>query len=147
MPTNISDIPQIPGVDLQPLQNDLHIGFTGDIAKRIQKARWTADDRRRQNRRVAVKSTVVGRSTSGRLLPAGRKNHTYATAAGWTWARLIADGKAALAVSDDTNPPRILSTDKKALKAGGLMLAQDAQPVLPTDPVDVALDYQLVPID
>jgi len=68
MATNISEIPQIPSVDLQTLQNDLH----------------------------------------------------------------------------SSSPPRILSTDKKALKAGGLMLAQAAQPVLPTDPVDIDLEYQLV---
>lgn len=42
--------------------------------------------------------------------------------------------------------PILDETTGEAVKAGGLMLAQDAQPVLPTDPVDVALDYQLVPI-
>ena len=39
--SNILDIPQIPAVDFVHIQNDLHIGFTGDIAKRIQKVRWT----------------------------------------------------------------------------------------------------------
>ena len=39
--SEISNIPQIQGFQLDILQNDLHIGFTGDIAKRIQKARWT----------------------------------------------------------------------------------------------------------
>ena len=39
--SNILEIPQIQNVDLEHLQNDLHIGFGGDVAKRIQKARWT----------------------------------------------------------------------------------------------------------
>ena len=38
--SNILDIPQIQGFQLDILQNDLHIGFTGDIAKRLQKLRW-----------------------------------------------------------------------------------------------------------
>ena len=98
----------------------------------IRYYRQLADDRRRQNRRVSVKSDIVG-------------NHLYQTAAGWTWARLIEDGKALLAVDED-NPDRIVSTDKKALKAGGLMLALAGQPVKPTDDVDVEKDYQLVAI-
>jgi hypothetical protein len=98
----------------------------------IRYYRQLSDDRRRQNRRVTVKSDIVG-------------NHLYQTAAGWTWARLIQDGKALLAVDED-NPDRIVSTDKKALKAGGLMLALAGQPVKPTDDVDVEKDYQLVDI-
>ena len=43
--SNILDIPQIAVFDPGNLQNDLHIGFTGDIAKRIQKVRWTDDTR------------------------------------------------------------------------------------------------------
>ena len=38
--SNILDIPQIASFDLANIQNDLHIGFTGDIAKRLQKVRW-----------------------------------------------------------------------------------------------------------
>ena len=38
--SNILDIPQIQGFQLDILQNDLHIGFTVDIAKRLQKVRW-----------------------------------------------------------------------------------------------------------
>ena len=38
--SNILEIPQIEVLKLDILQNDLHIGFTGDIAKRLQKLRW-----------------------------------------------------------------------------------------------------------
>ena len=276
MATDILSIPQIPTVDLLPLQNDLHIGFGGDIAKRLQNARWTDethatkvfpeavdalmgafvvaqatedqvyvlaqgsdltkqrlekdrqrdvlykeirktvdtfatlsifpekqakalvmqpvmqkyniqpdggieaqtvataqwlqeqqsnyqcelaarelgifesiqqlktlndeiqqltadrnDERRRTNRRVAVKSEAIGR-------------HTYATVSGWTWARLIQDGKALLAIDDETEPARIVSTDKKALKLGGLVLALDGAAVKPADEVDATREYELV---
>ena len=39
--SSILDIPQIPSVDFTHIQNDLHIGFTGDLKKRLDKARWT----------------------------------------------------------------------------------------------------------
>ena len=39
--SDILNIPQIPGFNLENLQNDLHIGFTGDLKKRLDKARWT----------------------------------------------------------------------------------------------------------
>lgn len=91
------------------------------------------DDNRRANKRVSVKSDVVG-------------NHLYQTARDWTWARLIEDGKALLAIDPD-QPTRILSTDKKAQKAGGLCLALKGVPVKPTDDVDVAKEYQLIPLD
>ena len=91
------------------------------------------DDNRRANKRVSVKSDVVG-------------NHLYQTARDWTWARLIEDGKALLAIDPD-QPTRILSTDKKALKAGGLCLALKGVPVKPTDDVDVDKEYQLIPLD
>ena len=68
------------------------------------------------------------------------------TARDWTWARLIEDGKALLAIDPD-QPTRILSTDKKAQKAGGLCLALKGVPVKPTDDVDVDKEYQLIPID
>ena len=42
---------------------------------------------------------------------------------------------------------RILSTDKKAAKAGGLCLALKGVPVKPTDEVDVDKEYRLIPID
>ena len=48
---------------------------------------------------------------------------------------------------DPDQPTRILSTDKKALKAGGLCLALKGVPVKPTDDVDVDKEYQLIPLD
>ena len=44
-------------------------------------------------------------------------------------------------------PTRILSTDKKAQKAGGLCLALKGVLVKPTDDVDVDKEYQLIPLD
>lgn len=83
-----------------------------------------------------MKSDVVG-------------NHTYATSSGWTWERLVQDGKAALAVSspDDGTAPRIVSTDKKAVKAGGLYLALNGVAVKPTDEIDVEKEYELIAIE
>ena len=42
---------------------------------------------------------------------------------------------------------RIVSTDKKAQKAGGLCLALKGVTVKPTDDVDVDKEYQLIPLD
>ena len=114
--------------------NYLYTELIKSVQETIKYYRQIADDRRRTNRRVAVKSEVVGR-------------HTYATSSGWTWQRLIQDGKAALAVSDDTDPARIVSTDKKALKAGGLLLALNGVAVKPEDEVDVEKEYELVAIE
>ena len=50
---------------------------------------------------------------------------------------------APLAIDPD-QPARILSTDKKAQKAGGLCLALKGVPVKPTDDVDVEKEYRLV---
>ena len=55
-------------------------------------------------------------------------------------------GMAPLAIDPD-QPTRILSTDKKAQKAGGLCLALKGVPVKPTDDVDVDKEYQLIPLD
>ena len=52
-------------------------------------------------------------------------------------------GKALLAIDPD-QPTRIISTDKKAQKAGGLCLALKGVPVKPTDDVDVEKEYRLV---
>ena len=84
----------------------------------------------RTAKRVSVKSTVVG-------------NHLYSVSRGWTWVQLIDDGKALLAIDieDDT---RIISTDKKAEKAGGLYLALAGALVKPTDDIDVDKEYQLI---
>lgn len=90
-------------------------------------------NRQRVNKRVSVKSDIVG-------------NHLYATTPGWDWQQLIADGKALLAV-DEADETRIVSTDKKAQKAGGLYLALDGVLVKPSDDVDVEKEYQLIPIE
>ncbi|MBQ4386790.1 MAG: hypothetical protein II822_04220 [Prevotella sp.] len=104
------------------------------IQETIKYYRQISDDRRRANKRVVVKSDVVG-------------NHQYQTVAGWTWERLIQDGKAALAVDTaDAAQPRIVSTDKKALKAGGLLLALAGVAVSPSDEVDAGKEYELVAI-
>ena len=114
--------------------NYLYTELIKSIQETIKYYRQISDDRRRTNRRVSVKSDIVGR-------------HTYATVSGWTWERLIQDGKAALAIDSDTDPARIVSTDKKALKAGGLLLALNGAPVKPTDDVDAEKEYELIPIE
>ena len=63
--------------------------------------------------------------------------HTY-DLSGWTWEHFIQNGKAALAI-DLEDDARIVSTDKKAVKAGGLYLALNGVAVKPTDDVDA--DY------
>ena len=121
--------------------NYLYTELIKSIQETIKYYRQISDDRRRTSRRVSVKSDVVG-------------NHLYSTARGWTWSQLIDDGKALLAVepassADDTDdaPARIVSTDKKALKAGGLLLALNGAPVKPTDDVDAEKEYELIPIE
>ena len=113
--------------------NYLYTELIGSIAETIRYFRQISDDRRRTSRRVSVKSDIVG-------------NKLYATVSGWTWERLIQDGKAALAIDSDTDPARIVSTDKKAVKAGGLLLALAGAPVLPTDEIDVEKEYELIAI-
>ena len=113
--------------------NYLYTELIKSVQETIRYYRQISDDRRRQNRRVSVKSSVVG-------------NKLYAFSSGWTWARLIEEGKAALAVDPD-DPARILSTDKKALKAGGLLLALAGQPVAPADDIDVEKEYELVAVE
>ena len=121
--------------------NYLYTELIKSIQETIKYYRQIADDRRRTSRRVSVKSPVVG-------------NKLYAVSAGWTWQRLIDDGKALLAVepassasSADDAPARAVSTDKKALKAGGLTLALGGTPVKPTDDVDAEKEYELIPIE
>ena len=108
----------------------IYTDLIGPFQETIRYYRQISDERRRQNRRVSVKSEAIG-------------NHTYACSAGWTWQRLIDDGKALLAV-DETDSLRIVSTDKKALKLGGLMLTLAGQPVGPADDIDVDREYELV---
>lgn len=88
------------------------------------------DEYRRSAKRVSVKSSIVG-------------NHLYSTARGWTWSQLIDDGKALLAI-DQEDDTRIISTDKKAEKAGGLYLALAGVLVKPTDDIDTDKEYQLI---
>ena len=88
------------------------------------------DAHQRTAKRVSVKSTIVG-------------NHLYSVARGWTWAQLIEDGKALLDI-DVEQPDRIISTDKKAEKAGGLYLALAGVLVKPTDDIDTDKEYQLI---
>jgi len=101
------------------------------VEETIKYYRQLSADRRRTSRRVLVKSPVVG-------------NRSYATVGGWSWRRLLQEGKAALAVDAATAPQRIVSTDKKAVKAGGLVLALNGVPVAPTDEVDASQAYELV---
>lgn len=110
--------------------NTIYTDLIAAIHETIRYYRQIADERRRQNKRVIVSSDLLGRKY-------------YATVSGWTWQRLIRAGKARLAVSDD-HPDRIHSTDRKALRAGGLLLALNGQPVKPTDYVDTAQTYELV---
>lgn len=111
--------------------NNIYTELIKSTQETIRYYRQVSDERRRANKRVSVKSDVVG-------------NKLYATVAGWTWERLIQDGKAALAVAADATPQRIVSTDKKALKAGGLVLALAGAIVAPTDEVDSTREYELV---
>ena len=121
-------------IEPTPQHYDLiYTEFIKSVQETIRYYRQLSDERRRQNKRVVVKSDIVG-------------NHLYATVAGWTWERLIQDGKAALAVDQDASPARIVSTDKKALKAGGLQLALQGAAVAPTDVVDATREYELVGI-
>ena len=48
---------------------------------------------------------------------------------------------------DGGTAPRIVSTDKKAVKAGGLYLALNGVAVNPTDDVDAEKEYQLISTD
>ena len=98
-------------------------------------------ERQRNNKRVFVASDVVG-------------NHYYNVTAGWTWLQLAQKNPKALSPDPQPSAPgvepvviplRIVSTDKEAQKAGGLCVALDGVPVLPTDVVDCDKEYELVP--
>ena len=105
----------------------------GNLQQDQTEWRQRYDDYRRSAKRVSVKSTIVG-------------NHLYTTSRGWTWAQLIDDGKALLAI-DAEDETRIVSTDKKAEKAGGLYLALNGVLVKPTDDIDADKEYQLIHLD
>lgn len=97
------------------------------------------NDRVRKNRRVSLKSDIVG-------------NRRYATKSGWTWQRLADENPRDLTVAPDG---RILSLDPKAQQAGGLAVTLDGQPVSAADealtgkrsamPLCSAKNYQLSP--
>ena len=249
--TEILGIPQIPVYDCGNLQNDLHIGFGGDVAKRIQKARWTDEthatkvfpeavdalmgafvvaqatedqvyvlaqgsdltrqrlekDRQRDVLFKEIRKTVDTFATLS-IFPekqakalvmqpvmqkyniqpdGGIEAQTVATDQ-WLQEQMVnyqcelaarelgifesiqqlktlndeiqqltADRnderaqkttaelrKALLAIDDETEPARIVSTDKKALKLGGLVLALDGAAVKPADEVDATREYELV---
>ena len=98
------------------------------------------DDARRANRRVSVKSELVG-------------NRRYAASAGWTWATLAEHNAADLALDPTPSEPgvepvvtavRIVSLDPKARRAGGLAVAEAGQIVNPSDLVDTESEYELV---
>ena len=99
------------------------------------------EDHRRTNKRVIVKSEVTG-------------NHQYKAVAGWTWARLVEDYPKLLALDPEPSKPgaepvvtpvRVISVEQKALKAGGLAVALSGTLVKPTDELNFAKDYELIP--
>ena len=107
-----------------------YLNVLGKLQQDQNEWRQRYDDYRRTAKRVSVKSTIVG-------------NHLYSASRGWTWAQLIDDGKALLAI-DAEYDTRIISTDKKAEKAGGLYLALAGVLVRPTDDIDTDMEYQLI---
>lgn len=122
--------------------NDTYTELIKSIQETIKYYRQISDERRRANKRVTVKSDIVG-------------NHQYATVAGWTWERLAQENPKSLAPDPTPSAPgvepvvkaeRIVSTDKKALAAGGLCVALDGVPVLPTAAVDALKVYELIAI-
>ena len=122
--------------------NDTYTELIKSIQETIKYYRQVSDERRRANKRVTVKSDIVG-------------NHQYQTVAGWTWERLAQENPKSLAPDPVPSAPgvepvvraeRIVSTDKKALAAGGLCVALDGVPVLPTAAVDPLKVYELIAI-
>ncbi len=136
-------------LDFQIVQNALAItdstphrftSFILNLNKQIDRYRELAEARRKQNRKVTVKSTVVG-------------NHQYQPSSGWTWMKLAQKYPKLLALDPEPSAPgvepvvvpqRIISAEKKAQKAGGLAVALNGVIVRPTDEVDVEKEYQLI---
>ena len=108
----------------------LYLNVLGKLQQDQNEWRQRYDDYRRTAKRVSVKSTIVG-------------NHLYSASRGWTWAQLIDDGKALIDIDPD-DETRIVSTDKKAEKAGGLYRALNGVLVKPTDDIDADKEYQLI---
>lgn len=101
------------------------------------------DDYRRSNRRIVVKSKVVGK-------------HLYAVSAHATWLQVAQKYPKLLAADPAPSaagtlpvvvPVRIVSVEKEAVKAGGLAVALNGVLVKPTDEVDFTKDYALVLYD
>ena len=99
------------------------------------------EDHRRTNKRVVVKSEITG-------------NHQYKGVSGWTWARLVEDYPKLLALDPEPSKPgvepvvtpvRVISVEQKALKSGGLAVALAGMLVKPTDELNFAKDYELIP--
>lgn len=99
------------------------------------------EENRRNNRRVSVKSEIVG-------------NKRYAVSSGWTWLKLAQENSKALSPDPEPSAPgiepivvpvRIISLDTKAKKAGGLAVALNGVLVKPTDEINVLKDYELIP--
>ena len=136
--------------DVQLVQNALEItdahperfqSLILHLNEQIDHYRELSDARRKQNRKVTVKSTVVG-------------NHQYQPSSGWTWAQLAAKYPKLLALDPEPSAPgrepvvtaqRIVSAKKKAQQAGGLAVALNGVLVSPTDVVDVEKEHELVP--
>lgn len=136
--------------DVQIVQNALEItdahperfqALILHLNEQIDHYRELAEARRKQNRKVTVKSTVVG-------------NHQYQPSSGWTWAQLTAKYPKLLALDPEPSAPgvepvvtaqRIVSAEKKAQQAGGLAVALNGVLVKPTDVVDVEKEHELIP--
>ena len=120
----------------------LHIPHTPDTARTLTLS----------GRNCLVVSGIVtppkigyrrGKGRRGEMCPQGtQKSHSGAAACLVAYLYVHVPH---IALPDQ--PARILSTDKKAQKAGGLCLALKGVPVKPTDDVDVDKEYQLIPID
>ena len=112
-----------------------------NLTRQQDNYRQLYDDRQRTNKRVRVESEVVG-------------NHYYNVTSGWTWAKVAQENAKALALDPEPSAPgvepvvipqRVVSLDKKAVKAGGLAVALKGGAIVkPSDEVDAGKTYELV---
>ena len=170
--SNILDIPQIPTTAIELLQNDLHIGFGGDVSKRIQKVRWTD-----ASHATKAFPEPVDALMGAFVIAQAQEDQVYVLTQGsdltkirlekdrerdvlYKEIRKTVDTFATLSIFPEKqaaalrmqptmqkykiDPAGILSTDKKAVKAGGLLLALAGEPVKPSDDVDAAKEYELI---
>ena len=126
-------------IDANPARYD---NVTSNLISQQEYYLGLVKERQRNNKRVFVGSDIVG-------------NHYYAVSSGWTWLTLAQRNPKALAPDPQPSAPgvepvvvpqRIVSTDKKAIQAGGLCVALNGVPVRPSDAVDIAKKYELIPI-